>query len=304
MADVNDLVEDIPADEVVEAPQTGEKPDEAPQPEEKAPIESKAPAPTPEQKQKRDVPLAVFLEEKKHFTKAIEERDGKIAELNARLERLENPAKPEPDYATDPKGYIAHATKAAAQEVIGKLEETRKDIGEVKDATKQTREEQAHTKFLSDVASAEESFVQSRPDYYDALAHVRKIHVAQIREFAPDATDEQIMQKIGNDELAMARAAIQQGRNPSEIVYRMAAHYGYKAPTTQELLNAHVERTGAKPGKEIEGVPEIKEKQKLAPDLTLGNSNGNAPSGDEPPDPESYDPFEAAISEMFGKKRA
>lgn len=309
---VDDLIDEIPDDE---APpdQTSEDEEEAP------PSEPKIVAKTPKEPvkppvvvppvvrqppPKRDVPLATFLEEKNKFTKALDEQRARADKLEQELAALKNPPKAAPKHADDPEGYIAHATRAAAADVLKKLDETANDIKEVKTAnatqTEQRQQQEAHNRFLEEVGALEEEFVTTTPDYAEALMHVRKIAFDQIKEFHPDATDQQIMAEIGKQELQLASNALKNGRNPHEVAYRMAVINGYKKAEQPPVVPP---KAGIK-----KVVPKIPKEEALDPDVTLGKSAGGDEGGDEDDDakdPNTYDAFDDAIKEMFGgRKRA
>lgn len=291
---VDDLVDTVPDSELGDAPPADPPAD--PPPGEKVvapPVKDPPPAPPA----KRDVPLATFLEEKRKFTEALNEERAEREKLRKELEALKNPPKPAPKYEEDPKGFIEHATKAAAQQVLDKLEETNKGIEAVKTKAEQDQERDSQNQFMEELATAEDEFIKAQPDYHHALAHVRGIAFAQMKEFYPDATEKQILAAITQQEIQMAAQAVKQGRNPHELAYRLAIANGYK--------KADPPPAGKKPAAGAKA-PEITPDTVLDPDLSLGKSNGEAPgSGEEDVfDPEKGDVFDDAIKEIFGRKRA
>jgi hypothetical protein len=288
-------VDDPPADPPADPPPSAKaKAPVAKPPSEKPPVQQTQPP-------RRDVPLATFLEEKRKFTEALQTEKAEREKLRAELEALKNPPKAPPKFTDDPEGYIAHATKTSAQEVLAKLDEHGKAIGEVSKANTQTAEEKAHGKFLEELGSMEEQYVATAPDYPQALLHVRRIAYAQLKEFHPDATDQQLMQAITQQELQMARQAMAQGRNPHELAYRLAVVNGYKkaAPPAKGKTNGKAPAAKA-PVTDPDDGEEV-----LDPDLTLGRSNGETPveDDDDVPDPNTVDPFEDAIKEVFKPRR-
>jgi hypothetical protein len=289
---VDDLIEQVPDSEA--------SADTAPPVDDKPPVEDKPAAKTepPKQQQqppKRDVPLATFLEEKRKFTEALDKERTEREKLQKQLEALVNPPKAAPKFAENPEGYIEHATKASAKEVLAALEETNKGLATVKEKTEQDKQREAHNQFLEELGTMEEQFVQTQPDYHHALAHVRRLSFAQMKEFYPDATEQQIMRAIDTQEINMARQAMATGRNPHELAYRLA------------VVNGYVKKAPADPkGKPNAKAPDIKGDTVLDPDLSLGKSGGEAPPSGEDDvfDPDKGDVFDEALKEMFGRKRA
>lgn len=312
--DDTDLVDDVPegeapppdADDDELPPDDGDGGDGGDGGDEEPPLEGKPPAKKSKQQQQapqprqqpQTVPLATFLQEKNKFSEALETERAERKKLADELEKIKNPPKAPPKFAEDPEGYIAHQNKATAQEVLAKLDEHGKKIGEVVDSTKQTAEQRAEQKFVDDLIASEQVFVQQAPDYHQALLHVRRIAYAQLKVFHPDATDEQLADAIVKQELAMAKQATAAGRNPHELAYALALANGYtkQAPATKK---------GGKPGGKVALPPPQDGEETLDPDLTLGRSNGEAPDPDEDdiPDPNTHDPFDVALKEMFGRQQ-
>ena len=321
LGDEDDLVDDTPeeieppedsSDEGKDDPPEGDSPDDdEPDPEPKRGAKAELPSqkkkgakdepppPAPVQRPNH-VPLATFLEEKRKFGDAISERDARLEKLEKELAALKNPPKAPPKFAEDPEGFIAHATKQSAQEVLTKLDEHGKRVSEVADATKQTAEQKAEQKFMEDLTAGGEVFASTTPDYGDALHHVRRIAFQQLRVWHPDATDAQIIDAISKQEIAMAKQAIAQGRNPHETAYRLALANGYKKAETpdpkKKVTNKINDKRVAAP------VEDEDDDDTLDPSETLGRSNGESmddDADDDIPDPDKDDMFDSAFREVF-----
>lgn len=295
----NELIDLAPEDETEPVDKPTEIEAKPPAKEEvKPPIEAeKKPEEVKPEPQRRDdrVPLATFLQEKRKMTEALESERAERAKLRQELDALKNPPKPAPQYDVDPKGFIEHATKAAAQDVIAKLEETKAGVEEVKKHSQQTAEEQQAQRFFDDLGATENEFLAQTPDYYNALNFVRQRVYQQTLEFNPDMTHEAIVESIRRQELAMAAQMMRAGRNPHEAAYRLA------------MINGYVKAAPPQDGKETaDGTTELKlkEEKKLDPAKTLGASGGAA--GDDQEDTDD-DPLQLdqAMKEIFGgRKRA
>lgn len=244
----------------------------------------KAPEAKPEPKteakpepKERTIPLAAHLEERRALK-------AELDALRADLAALKNPPKapaPEPDHASDPKGYTDHKV----QDALEQLKALKADVAQTKETAQQATEQTQQQRFVQDIGAAEASFVKETPDYYDALAHVRQVRARQLQMFDPNITQEQIVQVIRSEEVGMAIQLARAGRNPITTAYELAKAYGYQPKAPAETLE----------------LPKVPAPKKLPPEQTLGSGDGGAI---EEVDAESQDPFEDAFKEMFSRKRA
>jgi hypothetical protein len=321
LGDEDDLVDDTPeeieppedsSDEGKDDPPEGDSSDDGePDPEPKRGAKAELPSqkkkdgkmetppPAPVQRPNH-VPLATFLEEKRKFSEALDAERSERKKIQDQLDKLLNPPKAPPKFAEDPEGFIAHATKQSAQEVLTKLDEHGKRVNEVADATKQTAEQKAEQKFMEDLTAGGEVFAQANPDYGHALNHVRRIAFQQLRVWHPDATDEQIVDAISKQEIAMAKQAVAQGRNPHETAYRLALANGYKKAETPDPKKKVTNKIN---GKRVAApVEDEDDDDTLDPSETLGRSNGESmddDADDDIPDPDKDDMFDTAFREVF-----
>lgn len=247
----------------------------------------------PNQQQRRqgeNIPLAAYLEDKNRW--AAEKRA-----MEERLAKLENPPKapaPEPAFEDDPKAYTDHKVNSALEQLKQQTEAQKQQLEQVTQTTQQTREQAELVAFSTRLESAEAAFVKQNPDYYDALGHVRNIRAQQLRLMAPDMTDEQIVQQIGQEELRLSVQLAQSGRNPIATVYQMAQAFGYQKKAPQ----------GDGKGGDNLQLPNVPGQRQLPPDQTLGSgASGRQQGGDDTSDGEKKDPFEEAFAEVFGKRK-
>lgn len=126
-----------------------------------------------------------------------------------------------PDFLSDPKGYVDAAVKTAREQA-----DAAKKEGE--EARKQTDEQRSRQEAYQRTAIAESQFLQTTPDYPQALEHIRTIQRQQLTLAHPDATAEQISSHIAFVEMQTANAMLAQGRNPAEYAYAVAQTWGYK----------------------------------------------------------------------------
>lgn len=186
----------------------------------------------------------------------------------------------EPDFLADPKGYVDNKVKAA----LDKLDAAEKKTEETE--AKVAEGEQLRA-VLQATMTAEQTFVQTTPDYPQALQHIRSVRTAQLQALFPDATAEQVANHIAYEERETARGLIAQNRNPAEFAYKIAKTLGYTPQATQ-------------------GQPATRQTQATAPIdksavRTLGSGGGDAPSAEDAGG--GMPEFQAALAERFKKKR-
>lgn len=318
--DDNDLVDDIPEGQAPEGEEGEELELETPEGDdpEPEPPRQRAEAPLPSKKKPangrevagpnvqpvtgKPVPLAAFLEEKRKFTEALDAERARTAKLEADLAALKNPPKAPPKFTEDPEGFIDHKTKESAKTILEKLEEHGKQLGEVTKTNTQTAEEREEQRFLDDLSRTGEVFSQQHDDYLQALGHVRQIAYRQMKVYHPDAPDEKIMQAIAKQEIALAKQAVQLGRDPHEMAYALALANGY----TKRAAAPANKKNSKPPAQRVAPPVDDDGEEVIEPDLTLGRSNGETTDEDTDetiPDPDTVDPFEEAMKETFSRRR-
>ncbi len=241
-----------------------------------------------EEKRNDHVPLAKYLEEKNKLRDELAQRDitlkqfqEELAALKAKLPKEDAPK--EPDFVEDPKGYVDHKlsqTMSAIEEHNKKAEAEGKKAQET--AAQASQQVQVQ-RFLTDLGAQEARFVQSNPDYQDALNHLRTVRAAQLREFDPEITQDKVIGIIRQEEIQLAIQLAQQGRDPIQTAYNLARHYGYA-------------KKEAKPEVKL---PETTERR-LPPDQTLGSGSTESVR-EEAENPDN--PIDQALASLF-KKRA
>jgi hypothetical protein len=227
-------------------------------------------SPAQPEKQDRTVPL-----------KALQEERQKRAELERRIAMLEQlrtqPQEPEQaeeeiDEHTDP---------------IGALTKTRQELAELKRA----REQEVYVQQLNQIASrAEAEFSQKTPDYTQARDFIRQGRAKELQMFG--VPNDQIPVIIANEERQLVQAALQQRRNPAEVVYEIAKARGHGVqaapPPVQPAAPDPVAKT------ELQAA-----KQAVAPSVSSG---GKPPKGELTPEALlnlNGAAFDAAWNKMF-----
>jgi hypothetical protein len=253
------------------------------------------------EKKSDHVPLAKYLEERNSLRAELQQRDITLGEFQKKIADLEAKMAPkpeapvEPDYLEDPKGYVD--TKLTS--VLSKIEQANKAAAERLERTEQTaaqanQQVEVQQFFMQDMRAHEQQFVVENPDYYEALEHLRNVRAAQLREFTPEITKEQIAQTIRGEETQLAIQLARQGRSPAQTALNLARHYGYQPKAKADTPSpAPTPASAAK-------LPEVPSKR-LPPDQSLGTGAGGSNDGAYRED--EVDPVDVALASLF-KRRA
>lgn len=236
------------------------------------------------------VPVAELVAERKQR----QELQRRVQELEAARQqpqqppppeapKVEPPADPEPDYLDDPKAWTEWKIRQNERELEALREQ-------VKSTTQAQQFNQAETALVSTLQRSEATFLQEHPDYYQALNHARErvFHdtKAELELLGVQATDEQIVQHLMNQERQLAASLVQRGVNPAQYAYAIAQRrYGYQ-PAGQAPPQAPQARPDGEAARQaLRGLP--------TGDTGLQPETG---SGNLPPE------FAAAFSERFGRR--
>src|ERR1051325_5980389 len=188
--------------------------------------------------------LTSQIEELRKQPQLSEEDRELLKDLKAQRAQAQKPKPPE--FIEDPKGYI----DAKEKEVTEALKELREANSQRAEADKQ---QQHFTALTGAIAAHEQSFVAANPDYHEALQHVRTVRSQQLKMMYPDATDAQISQQIGREELGGAQQVLARGGNPADFAYNYAKTLGYmKKAAVAAVANgaAQAEPVADKPDKD------------------------------------------------------
>lgn len=140
-----------------------------------------------------------------------------------------------PDFLADPKGYVDAQVKTARDQA----EAARKEGEEAKRAAEEQRTRQ---EVFRNTATAEAQFMQTAPDYPQALEHIRAVHRQQLAIAHPEATPEQIAAHMAYVEMQTATNMLAQGRNPAQYAYEVAKTWGYKPAARGNAQTANAPR--------------------------------------------------------------
>lgn len=212
-------------------------------------VEPEKPKDDPETKYRNlQAALREEREEKKRLKAQIEEISSKTAgleELRKQLDeqrRAAQEAAEKAKFEEDPANYLK-----------SELERVRQEQEKLQHQTVEERQAQEReTQFLQAVSSQVQSFKTQTPDYDEAFQYA---HDRRIEELRILGIPEQNLEAVFVQEsFALANQAMQQGRNPGEVVYQLAKHWGYKN-TPKESPEKTIERleAGQKAAKTLNG---------------------------------------------------
>lgn len=141
--------------------------------------------------------------------------------------RLEAAAPPPPDPQEDLPGYVEHLNKQYTEQV-GQIQE------QLQQAQQQQQQQQAIENLRSQSRAQAEQFAQQHQDFGEAYSYYRQSRAAELR--AQGFDDQTIAGAVEREELNLASAHLQSGRNVAEALYNAAKVRGYspKAPAQQQ----------------------------------------------------------------------
>lgn len=249
-----------------------------------APKEKEQPKAEPEVKEEKLVRLEALHEERgkrKELQRKLEQLERQQRErdavLNDRLSQLYAASQPknEPD-PNDPLAVHDH-----------KLEITQRELQQLKQRQQQEdyqRQQQAQRDGLVAWAQAQrDEFVAETPDFQDAYGFVLNRRLEELK--ALGLPPQEIRRTLENDELWIYHHAYQAGKNPAEVIYKMAKNTGY---------------TGKKE------VPNEKKIETLQKGTEAAKSLGSGAAGSEWPTPEQIVAMDenefAALKAKLSKK--
>lgn len=232
MSDITEVV----GEDVNLTPETSEA-EPAPQ------VETPEVAQEPEQP--KVVPLAALHEERQRRRELAEElrqaRESQQAlerRVEERLAALQKASEPQPPaWEENPAEHLRHQVTQVAQQT----QATQQQIQQ----WQQQQAEQARLHGLAQrIQSAEANFKAENPDYEEAIVFARDRRVAELQALGVD--DDQARTQAARELYEAAFTFAQQGKNPAEIVYRVAQAKGYATkPQVTEADKFQAQKSGA-----------------------------------------------------------
>jgi hypothetical protein len=191
------------------------------------------------------------LHEQRTINRQLREELAKSREAQERMENtfqrllVTFNEKPMPKYEEDPLGHTLARNETLEREL--------KSVNEKLDGFgRQSQQAAFLTQVTSALAGSEAEFRSQHPDYDSAVKYLKDVTRADLQDQGLSAA--QIEDYVNQGKLALAHAALQQGKNPSEVIYERARRYGFKAAAQQNADDkiASVAK-GQQMGKTVQG---------------------------------------------------
>ena len=192
------------------------------------------------EREQKVVPLAALSEARRH-TKDVRERlaesershSQQIAELNAKLERMENLPPPEPSFDENPAENLRQRQERLETEQRAWNEERQRQTNEYNNRVALEKE---IFDLRTHLQTSEKEFSTKHSDYDAAAQHLWNVTANNLR--ATGITDAaEIKNTVERQIYQMTYNARQQGLNPAEIAYALAKNSGYqhKVDATKQI---------------------------------------------------------------------
>ena len=200
----------------------------------------KAPAagiPEKESRQEKFVPLQALQQEraeKKQLREEVRQYREWQAQLAQRLQQMPiNQGQPPvqvPDPQTKPLDYINH--------VLGNVQATTAELQQWRQQQEQTAQQRAAVQQVSDWASGQEQeFAKTQPEYHEAYRYAADARDRELQSLGyadPSARAAIVRQNTAE----IINSAIQQGRNPAELVWEYAQARGFVARNERPAMGS------------------------------------------------------------------
>lgn len=178
------------------------------------------------------------LQEELRATREAQQRmEGTFQKLLGSLNE-----KPMPKFEEDPLGHMSARNET--------LEKELKSVSEKLEGFSKQSSQMAFMQTMNDqVSGAEAEFRTQYPDYDQALKYLKDVTRSDLADQGMNAAE--IEQTLQAGKLGLAHAALQQGKNPAQVIYERAKRYGFKAGTAEDKI-ATLSR-GQQLSKSVEG---------------------------------------------------
>ena len=211
---------------VTKEEQSEAKPEEAPQEETKEDEPAEGEEKPVFKSTREDKPPEGFVPHQAMHAERVkrQEAEGRIADLEARLAKLETPPEQEPQYVDpleDPEGF-----RKWAEHNKGQQDQRWQDQQKAQEAQQKQQAE------FAELQRFEDEFKGDNPDYEDAVMHLMRSRQTELAAQGYDANA--IAGQISHEARGVFDAAKAAGLNPAEIIYMRAKKAGYRTPEPEK----------------------------------------------------------------------
>ena len=167
------------------------------------------------------VPHGALHEERarrKELQRENQEFREKLARLDEQVKLFKKPENETPKFDEDPIGFSKHEIDRLNRELANVSKQTPESINSLEQKIELMNMQR-------NVERQEMQFEKSTPDYRDALTYYAKSRAETFSELGYEA--EEVHELVAKELQDATRRAIDSGKNPAEIVYKMAKRSGF-----------------------------------------------------------------------------
>lgn len=125
-----------------------------------------------------------------------------------------------PDVETDPIGNIEALRKIA-------LKLTQREQETQRQTQAQTAQQRQFQQINTRMQEYEADFIETNPDYNDAAKHFREARILELQEQGYDG--DELTKALTAELVGLVARSLQSGKDPAEVVYRLAKNRGFGA---------------------------------------------------------------------------
>lgn len=227
------------------APSIPQPEPEAPAPEIKAEVkpEPKAEEPKGDDPETKYNNLKVALreerQEKAAFKRQLEELAEKSKQFDGLRQELDDHRKRRQE-EEEKRKFEENPAEYLKSQVESLTEKQQRLIDE---STRANQQQIEQAQFMQAVQSQAAAFSKETPDYGDAFAFIHDRRVKEYEVLGVPA--EEWEARFNQESVQFAALAMQQGKNPAEMVYKMAGAWGYAKTQAKPTADTEIERLQA-----------------------------------------------------------
>lgn len=174
------------------------------------------------------VPHGALHEERarrKELQRENQEFREKLARLDEQVKFFKKPENEAPKFDEDPIGFSKHEIDRLHRELANVSKQTPESINSLEQKIELMNMQR-------NVERQEMQFEKSTPDYRDALTYYAKSRAETFSELGYES--EEVHELVAKELQDATRRAIDSGKNPAEIVYKMAKRSGFSGKQDNE----------------------------------------------------------------------